>query len=103
MEHNELKLGVELALNKLLEIIERGEFKHLKKFYADGTIPENNLKYLIKDAKSLRKSELARLCKSVKSDGSVKGRAIHINHFAVYSFDRENIDLGKLFCLNHGK
>ena len=72
MEHSELKLGVKLALNKLLELIERGDFKHLKKLYADGTIPENNLKYLIKDAKSLRKNELASLCEAVKSDGSVK-------------------------------
>ena len=91
MEHTELKLGVKLALNKLVELIERGDFKHLKKLYADGTIPENNLKYLIKDAKSLRKSELASLCESVKSDGSVIGSAKFISVILLFRLMFEKV------------
>lgn len=95
MEHSELKLGVKLALNKLLELIERGDFKHLKKLYADGTIPENNLKYLIKDSKSLRKKELARLCEAVKSDGSVRVGEFILHFILIIG---KNIDFGKLFA-----
>ena len=67
----ELRKGVHCALRRLGVLIQKLDFKHLKELYAVGVIPENNLKYLMRDARSLKPTELEQMCKAIETDATI--------------------------------
>ena len=87
----ELRRGVHCALGRLVTLVHKLDFKHLKQLYATGPVPENNLKYLQKDARSWGKSELKQMCEAIETNATVHSTVLKVEE--IQWRDRDELEV----------